>query len=497
MLTRLAGALFGLGLLLLLAAPVTADRAEEKKRKQAWEEAQKAFLRAYKFDEADVRREAVLKLVPFSDLGAAKLVVEKVYGRETHVRVLDAAMGVVANSTDPDVIAWLIKKAGGKGKWMMRAPLVEAVGQIESPEADQLLLKLVKSEKDPRVLSMAIFGMAEKRLKAGLDSVIPHLENEAWQVRVAAIEAIARIKDEKGIPPLIDALMNERGRLRQDIALALKSMTGKNFGRDANAWRKWFHERGAGGEEEAAPPPPDPAGDAGAASTVKEPTYFGIKVISNRVCFVIDLSLSMKTPVDIDKLKLAREAATTGPGSSENRDDEKFEESIQWWKIKDRLDLAKAQLKFVIKNLGPKQTFEIVAFSDKVTSWNGGKLLKATGRAKAKAVQFVDQLDTKGETFAGTGATSAGAVLDYAFEMAGPGANDKNYASSVDTIFFLSDGAPSDRQEDEILDEVAGRNRMRKIKIHVVAIINYSVRFLRLLAEQNGGTYKYFKLETR
>ena len=80
---------------------------------------------------------------------------------------------------------------------------------------------------------------------------------------------------------------------------------------------------------------------------------------------------------------------------------------------------------------------------------------------------------------------------------AGPGAADKNYKSSVDTVFFLSDGAPSDRNEDEILDEILARNRLRKIKIHVVAIINYSVRFLRLLAEQNGGTYKFFKMENK
>ncbi len=488
---RLTGALLALGVILLLSVTAAADRAEEKKRQKAWEEAQKQFTRAFKSEDAAVRREAVLKLMPFTDLGAAKLVVEKVYGQELHIRVLDAAMGVVAGTTDPAVITWLITKAGGRGSWQLRAPLVEALGYIDSPRVDKLLIRLVEKEKDPRVLSMAIFGLSEKKLTAGLDQVIPHLEHEDWQVRVAAIEAISTIKDEKGIVPLIDALMNERGRLRQDVSLALKRMTGKDFGLDANAWRKWFYERDGDGDE-AAPPPPDPAG---VASGVKEPTYFGIKVISDRVMFIIDLSHSMKTAIDVDKMALAREAARTGPDSSGDRPDEKFEETIQWWKIKDRLDLAKAQLKFVIKNLGPKQSFEIVAFSDKVAAWNGGKVLKASARAKAKAVQFVDQLDTDGETFAGTGATAAGAVLDFAFEMAGPGAADKNYKSSVDTIFFLSDGAPSDRNEDEILEEIAARNRLRKIKIHVVAILNYSTRFLRLLAKQNGGTYKFFKVE--
>ena len=88
-------------------------------------------------------------------------------------------------------------------------------------------------------------------------------------------------------------------------------------------------------------------------------------------------------------------------------------------------------------------------------------------------------------------------ALDFAFEMAGPGAAEKNYKSGVDTMFFLSDGAPSDRNSDEILEEVRMRNRLRKIRIHVIAILNYSTPFLRKLAEQNGGVYKFFKVENK
>ena len=44
-------------------------------------------------------------------------------------------------------------------------------------------------------------------------------------------------------------------------------------------------------------------------------------------------------------MKLMRDAAKTGDAKSgDNKDDEKFEQTIKWWKIKDRLDLAKAQL---------------------------------------------------------------------------------------------------------------------------------------------------------
>ena len=88
---------------------------------------------------------------------------------------------------------------------------------------------------------------------------------------------------------------------------------------------------------------------------------------SERVLFVIDISMSMKTPIDIDKMKMAREAAVTGDDEAKDDKEEKFEHTIKWWLIKDRLDLAKAQLMFVIKNLNESQYFEVVSFSEEIT----------------------------------------------------------------------------------------------------------------------------------
>ena len=243
--------------------------------------------------------------------------------------------------------------------------------------------------------------------------------------------------------------------------------------------------------EEPVPAAPQVPVEPGGSAVKEEPTYFGIRVISDRVVFLVDVSMSMKTPIDIDKMKMAREAAMTGgDGKEEDRDTEKFEETIEWWKIQDRFDLAKAQLKFVIKNLGEEQQFEIVSFSSTVTPWNGGILTKASGRAKARAIQFIDSLKVEE-------ATGIGAALDFAFEMAGPGSEDKNYRTGVDTILVLSDGEPTDRPKEQILDDIRGRNRLRKIKIHTIAILNFSVEFLRLLAEQNGGMYRLIKVEDR
>ena len=66
------------GLALILPSPLQADTKEERARKKAWEEAQAAFKKEYRSEDSKVRREAIKKLVAFSDLGAGRFVVENV-----------------------------------------------------------------------------------------------------------------------------------------------------------------------------------------------------------------------------------------------------------------------------------------------------------------------------------------------------------------------------------------------------------------------------------
>jgi hypothetical protein len=470
-----------LGVLLALPTGLVAGKTKKDKEKEkAWKEAKSAFARLYKAEDPKERRTAVHNLLPFADMGAAELVAEKVLGKERNGGVLETAVQVIAAITDPELVDWLVKEATGRGKWEVRAPLVEALGGVKSEKADAALLTLLVKEDDPRVLSMALFSVFEKALKSAYEKVVPHLDHEAWQVRVAAIEALGAIKDKRAIEPLIVLLAQEKGRLQFDIADALHEITGRRFGRDAAKWRKWV--------DEGMKPAPKEVAEKNDPGDVyrKEPTFFGIKVVSERVLFILDVSQSMMTPIDVDKTRLLREAIS---GRSDE-EDEKFEDTIEWWKIKSRMDLAKAQLRWVIQNLRKTQQFEIAAFSDDVEPWNSGRLTKASSKAKARALQFVERLKVQE-------ATAAGAVLDFAFDMAGPGSMDKNYKSGMDTIFFISDGAPSDRPTEEILDDVKRRNKLRKVKIHVVAILNFSTPFLRLLAEQNGGIYKLFKVEDK
>ena len=61
----------------------------------------------------------------------------------------------------------------------------------------------------------------------------------------------------------------------------------------------------------------------------------------------------------------------------------------------------------------------------------------------------------------------------------------------VDTIYLLSDGAPSTGpivQADELRDEVARWNSVRGVVIHCIAV-GQDHRLLKGLAEDSGGKY--------
>ncbi len=114
-------------------------------------------------------------------------------------------------------------------------------------------------------------------------------------------------------------------------------------------------------------------------------------------------------------------------------------------------------------------------------------MIKATPKARASAANFIENLDVIGKT-------NSFAALELAFNLSGPGKSARDYRSGADTIFFLTDGAPSTGKyinTEDILAEIARMNKVRRIKINVIGL-NVNVPFLRNLAKQNGGIYKRF-----
>jgi len=358
----------------------------------------------------------------------------------------------------------------------VRAFWIKTIGGTSHASATRLLMGLAVTEQDRRILPVVIDALAEQAGERAIDDLLPLAADERWQIRATLIAALGRIGSPAAIQPLIDWLRKEEGRLRGDLAAALKVLTGKDLGVYPDRWQKWWDLNKVGfkpprkdvdadpeaepaedgaepegelPEEEPEPaPPPPPAGE-------DRPSFYGIEILSKRIIFVIDISFSMTEPV-----------------KAANADRKK-------------VDVAKYELKNAILALPDDAAFNIIFYHHEVSQWRKG-MVEAKGKQRKKAVKFVDDMVADGNT-------NIHDALKLAFHIVGMGARDKNYEVGADTIFFLSDGQPNRgdiTDPVQILEEVKRWNNLRRVKIHTVGVGDgHAVAFMQALASSSGGTY--------
>lgn len=137
-------------------------------------------------------------------------------------------------------------------------------------------------------------------------------------------------------------------------------------------------------------------------------------------------------------------------------------------------DSLKVQLRAAVSGLRPPQSFNIIFINDKNPPPLAPALLFTTPENKRKADDYVD-------TFAARGGTEPLPALEKAFAM------------QPDMIFLLID--PSDfPDKPKILEMVNKQNAKAKIKLNIIAFEGKdpeNEKFLKDLAAQSGGVYKY------
>jgi hypothetical protein len=175
------------------------------------------------------------------------------------------------------------------------------------------------------------------------------LLSKDWRTAVRAAVLQKPVENELMVPELIEALSawKVRGdagaqslRVRFEISRALRERSGRSLGLDPEAWRSWWAL--VHGAEGRALAPMTPGG----VPENTEATFFGLRITSDRIVFVIDRSGSMESPF--------------GPGTGG-----RSETGHRRW------DEAVAQLVGVVEGMGPKGRFDVVVFHDIAESWKG------------------------------------------------------------------------------------------------------------------------------
>ena len=376
-----------------------------------------------------------------------------------------AAIANMAKKPRPSDTALLIKLSGETSE-RISMDAIEALSHHKDEKATRKVAKLV-SHKNPFVAAHALKSRFQQM--AGSDAVVKECvriatSSRSWEMRIAAIEllkkkhaeaarkalfsnakhksphvrsaaydALTYVRDKNVVEFLLSLLKKERGRAKFDLADALADLTGFTWGVKHERWMSWWNR-----VKDEYPLPPKPKkikarADDGYAG------YYGISVNSNRVAFVIDISGSMSAKV----------RTTT------------------------RLEEAKSNLVAAVRGFHVDVRFNIVAFDNVMEKWVD-VLNRATGKNKKSAIAWANELKPRG------GTNVYGALMD-AMDL-----------DDVDTIFFLSDGAPSAGKvtdTDEILRLIRSRNRFERIRIHTIGVQlrGQMKEFMEKLAAENYG----------
>ena len=76
--------------------------------------------------------------------------------------------------------------------------------------------------------------------------ILPFVEDPHFPLRLAAVDALVRLRHAPAIPVLIDALERSSGRFTEEYASGLRLLTNQPFRRHAPDWRRWWADHGEG-----------------------------------------------------------------------------------------------------------------------------------------------------------------------------------------------------------------------------------------------------------
>jgi HEAT repeat protein len=389
-------------------------------------------------------RDPRVRLVAYEALAAARAP-----DIEKH---LESALG----DSDPKVreaaVSQVIHISGGRGKPVLAAavlrgregrPRAAALLGLAglAPEESRALAGKVLADRtmEARVAAMEVIGSGPEGealavLRSGLD-------DPNWSVRLTAVRLLAGIRRPEAIDALIGALGTEKGRMREEAGEALVRLTGVGFADDPEVWEKWW--AGARSDFEF----PEKRVVVRAEADASAATFHSVPFRSEGVAFVLDRSRSMRDHLDRE------EAGTKG-------------------------ELVETELERTLRRLNTPAKFLLVAFRTEPVPFTPRPVTASCG-ARQKAITWFKKLPPQGRT-----------NLFDALAMT-------LMAEEIDTVFLLTDGAPSAgtfQSRTEILAEVARLNRYRKAAIHTIEIGGEATGkrwkgFLKELATANGGKH--------
>ena len=351
---------------------------------------------------------------------------------------------VLGRYDQPETIAqllgWLEQSKDAAGLAEFTFQIVETLSRFDRPEVHAALIDLLDA-KDIRIAILATDALAALHPDAALEPIMnlvnrPKYE-EHYGFRFSVLAAVSAFDTRQAVGFLVANLPTLRGHLKFLVVKHLSRVTRQPFGGDARRWTQWWNSQRESLPpiDEGEPAPSDVAWD------YPVPTFYGHKVYSTRVVFVIDISSTMRQQVRGGMM---------------------------------RLDQAKVELSKAIAGLPGDAMFNIIAFDRNVRPWQRSSV-QALPPNKGQAVRAIKSLTIGSGTAIFDG-------IEAAFQA----------DSDAEVIYLLTDGLPSAgrvKDPNEIVRVVTKANRFRKIAINTISVGRSSDLLLQL-SRHNFGDYR-------
>ncbi|MBI4244957.1 MAG: VWA domain-containing protein [Planctomycetes bacterium] len=343
--------------------------------------------------------------------------------------------------------------------------------------------------------------------------------NYGWETRFESLSALEKLGDNTVVDKLISLLGNARLtiRLKAKLIDVLGVLTKLDLKSDSiPVWQDAWKNKKANDDPRSTGIPPT--------------EFFGLKIRSDRLVFVLDKSGSMQEPltseedpegpkVPSDDENKFEVTSTTGSGDYmdpftpkkplKGQEFSAFKECVEifnkWMEKKPvkRIEMLQKQMIKTLFKLHGDILFDILLYDSSVFPWKK-LLVQADWFNKLDAMRRIDSLVT------GNATNISDPVMDGYQYISAKGAKGEltgifhrdsmdpfSVQDGIDSIVLLTDGEPNmgflTRKKD-IKDFVAKLKPFRKIAFHVIGIgSEIGTDFLKELAESNYGEAKFFK----
>ena len=360
-----------------------------------------------------------------------------------------AAAKFLVRRADMESFAALEKKLTSLEEPVAIAHMMDMLSELggDSAEWEARLVQFANSEA-VEVRNAALYQIGKDGRGQHFDLLVKGLKHQDWSTRLACLRGLEQLREKRVVGPIIEQMQKEVGRVRIEMSNVLFNLTGQPFRVAEKSWLNWWKDNSDSFEVislaqlEAA----KAKEELRRLKQVTNSKFFGIRILSHRVIFIIDVS-----------------------GSMEEKMSTQFEEGSSLT----RMAVARRELINSIKGMERGALFNIIIFSSEVDKWLEDGIAGANQVERDEAEAFVARLKPGG-------GTNLYDSIKMAFED-----------PEVDTIFILSDGEPTVgavTDVNRIRKDVQAWNEHRNIEINTIGI-GGKLNILEWLAEDAGGIH--------